>query len=242
MTTEYAPGLHVAAGKDADAAAYDGWVGRWSRLFVPQVLTAAELAPGQQVLDVSTGTGEAASAELPIVGPSGTVVGVDIAPAMLRSARDRLANASFHPVAADGQALPLQNESFDAVVCQLGLQFFPDPQRGLFEFHRVLRPGCCSAVYVISTPDRAPMWGILADVLSGLVPSRRELLHLSFALADADRLQRMLAAAGSREFRVERLRREGVIESFDAYWAPIEAGMGSMPQVYLDLPDRTASC
>jgi hypothetical protein len=117
------------------------------------------------------------------------------------------------------------------------LQFFPDPQRGLFEFHRVLRPGCCSAVYVISTPDRAPMWGILADVLSGLVPSRRELLHLSFALADADRLQRMLAAAGSREFRVERLRREGGIESFDAYWAPIEAGMGSMPQVYLDLPE-----
>src|SRR3954447_11803499 len=64
-----------------------------------------------------------------------------------------------------------------------------------------------------------------------------QLLHLSFALAEANHLQRMLVAAGFREFRVEHLRREGIIDSFDAYWAPIEAGMGSMPQVYLDLPE-----
>jgi ubiquinone/menaquinone biosynthesis C-methylase UbiE len=55
----------------------------------------------------------------------------------------------------DGQALAFRDGSFDGVLCQLGLMFFPDPLRGLAEFRRVLRPGRCAAVCVISTADRA---------------------------------------------------------------------------------------
>jgi ubiquinone/menaquinone biosynthesis C-methylase UbiE len=75
---------------------------------------------------------------IPAVGASGTVIGADIAPAMLVGARDRLRDPLFRPVAADGQALPFMSSVFDAVLCQLGLQFFPDPARGLAEFYRVL--------------------------------------------------------------------------------------------------------
>ena len=211
MKANFAPGLHVAPGQAANISAYDRWVGRWSRLFVPTVASAAEVAPGCRVLDISTGTGEAALLALPAVGVSGAVIGADITPAMLVGARDRLGNPSFCPVAADGQALPFKSGSFDAVICQLGLQFFPDPARGLAEFCRVLRPGCCAAVCVISTPDRAPMWGILAEVLSRFVPERHELLHLSFALAVANRLQHLFADAGFREVRVERVQREDTL-------------------------------
>ena len=237
MSGTLAPGLHVAAGRTADIAAYDGWTGRWSRLFVPSVISAAKVAPSYRVLDVSAGTGEAALMMLPVVGPSGIVVGADIAPAMVLGARDRLKSQSFYPVAADGQALPFEDHSFDAVVCQLGLQFFPDPARGLTEFHRVLRRGCRAAVCVISTPEQAPMWGVFADVVSRYVPERRDLLHLSFALADAGRLERMFFAAGFQNVTIERMQREDAIGSFEEYWAPIEAGMGSMPQVYLSLPE-----
>jgi ubiquinone/menaquinone biosynthesis C-methylase UbiE len=80
----------VAAGRAVDGSAYDRWTGRWSRLFVPAVLAAAEVAPSYRVLDVSTGTGEAALMTLPIVGILGLVIGVDISPAMLEAARDRL--------------------------------------------------------------------------------------------------------------------------------------------------------
>jgi SAM-dependent methyltransferase len=80
------------------------------------VLKAAEVRPGCRVLDVSTGTGEAALMALPIVGPSGLVVGADISPAMLKGARDRLCELSFRPVAADGQALPFRGGSFDVPV------------------------------------------------------------------------------------------------------------------------------
>jgi len=176
-----APGLHVAPGRAANVSAYDRWIGRWSRLFLPMVISAAEVREGFRALDVSTGTGEAALMMLPTVGASGLVIGADIAPAMVVAARDRLKDASFCPVAADGQALPFQSDTFDAVICQLGLQFFPDSVRGLAEFRRVLRPGCRASVCVISTSNLAPMWGILADVLSRFAPDQRDLLYLSFS-------------------------------------------------------------
>ena len=122
---------------------------------MPDMISAAEVALGRRVLDVSTGTGEAALMALPAVGASGVGIGADIALAMLVCACDRLKDRLFCPVAADGQVLPFKSGSFAAVICQLGLQFFPDPARGLAEFHRVLRRGCCAAVCVISTPDRA---------------------------------------------------------------------------------------
>src|SRR5216683_2362266 len=121
MKASLAPGFHVAPGRAVDSAAYDRWTGQWSRLFVPGVLAAAGVRPGSRVLDVSTGTGEAALAIMPIIGSSGFLIGADIAPAMLEGARGRLNEPAFLPVAADGQALPFADASFDAVIYQLGL-------------------------------------------------------------------------------------------------------------------------
>jgi ubiquinone/menaquinone biosynthesis C-methylase UbiE len=237
MKTSLAPGLHVPQGRAVDSAAYDRWTGRWSRLFVPMVLAAAEVQAGHRVLDVSTGTGEAALAIMPIIGSSGVLVGADIATAMLEGARGRLNEPAFLPVATDGQALPFADASFDAVICQLGLQFFPNPGLGLTEFRRVLRDGGRVGVCVISTPDRAPMWGILADVLGRLLPDQRSIVQLSFSLADPPRLEGLFTSAGFRDIRVEHQRHEGVIDSFDEYWEPIAAGTGSIPQIYLTLPE-----
>ena len=214
MSASFGTGFHATPTGTVDASAYERFTGRWSRLFIPAVL--ADIAPGSSVLDVSTGTGEAASMALSIVGMSGFVVGADISPQMLRVATDRLHTPLFRPVAADGQALPFHDASFDSVVCQLGLQFFPDPARGLSEFRRVLRGNGNLVICVISTPDRAPMWGILADVISRYVPDAlRRTLYLSFSLADPARLESLLASAGFRDIRVAQEEREDVTESFD---------------------------
>jgi SAM-dependent methyltransferase len=143
-----------------------------------------------------------------------------------------LNGSSFVPVAADGQALPFKDASFDAVVCQLGLQFFSDPARGVEEFRRVLREGGSVAICVISTADRAPMWGNLADVLNRFLPELRDVLFLSFALQDPNRLEATLVGAGFHDVRVERTTRD---DSFADYWEPVEAGVGSIPQAYLRL-------
>jgi len=157
------------------------------------------------------------------------VIGADISAAMLGAARDRLPR-SYRAIVTDGQALAFQDASFDAVVSQLGLMFFPDPARGLAEFRRVLRHGGCAAVCV--------MWGVLAETLSRHLPEQREALHFSFSLAQCPRLEAMLGAAGFREVKVTRETRYGIVESFDEYWAAIEAGAGQLPLIYLSLPEQ----
>jgi hypothetical protein len=81
------------------------------------------------------------------------------------------------------------------------------------------------------------MWAVLADVLGRVMPAQRRIVHLSFSLADLPRLRTLLIDAGFQDVRVEHQTRKGRFDSFDEYWEPIEAGIGSIPQTYLMLPD-----
>jgi ubiquinone/menaquinone biosynthesis C-methylase UbiE len=241
MSTSFGRGLHAAPGRAVSSSAYDRYLGRWSRLSVPDLLAAARVARACRVLDVASGTGEAASLALPIVGTAGFVVGADISLEMAASARARLDDPLYWPVNADGQALPFKDAAFDAVICQLGLQFFPDPAAGLSEFRRVVRAGGTVAVCVNATSDRLPMWGNLADAMDRfLTDEQRNVLAMSWSLADPRRLEGLFNHAGFQDIRVEQIRREGSVSSFEDYWAPIEEGVGQIPQVYhaLDAADR----
>ena len=238
-SVNFGPGFHAGVGRHVDRAAYDRCTGDWSRLFVPAVLAAAEVVATDRILDVATGPGEAAAMALAQIGPAGLVVGVDISLAMLAAGHTRFVGARFRPVVADGQGLPFADGTFDAVLCQLGLMFFPDPAQGLHEFRRVLRPHRRAAVCVIAAPERAPMLGVLPDILSQYLPDQREVLHLMFALADAERLARLFALAGFREISVTRETREHSFASFDDYWDPLEEAPGSLAQAYRALPDAS---
>ncbi len=120
----------------------------------------AGIRPGYSVLDLACGTGEPALTIAKIVGPSGRVVGVDLAPGMLAVARERmvsqgLKNVSFQ--ANEHDDLPvLQDNSFDAAVCRRGLMFMPDPARMLKAMRRVLKPGGKASVVVWGPPEKAP--------------------------------------------------------------------------------------
>jgi hypothetical protein len=83
------------------------------------------------------------------------------------------------------------------------------------------------------------MLGVLPDILSQYLPDQREVLHLMFALADAERLERLFALAGFCEINVTRETREHRFASFDDYWAPIEDAPGSLTQAYRALPDAS---
>src|SRR5712675_1072830 len=132
--------------KDEAAAEYDRAFAHVTAYFMPFLLRAAHIAPGMRVLDVATGTGLAAEAALGVVGPTGHITAADISSAMAEKASARLRQAKNASVAVeDGQALSFLDGSFDAVVCSLGLMFFPDPRRGLTEFRRVLRPSSRAA-------------------------------------------------------------------------------------------------
>jgi ubiquinone/menaquinone biosynthesis C-methylase UbiE len=241
MSGSFGRGLHAAPGRAVSISAYERYLGRWSRLTVPDLLAAAKIVQGHRVLDVATGTGEAAMMAVPIVSNTGFVVGADISLEMVTSARARLNAPLYWPVNADGQALPFKDGAFDAVVCQLGIQFFPNPVAGLSEFRRVVREGGTVAVCVNATSDRLPMWGNLADAMDRfLTQEQRTVLAMSWSLADPMLLQGMFIDAGFQDIHVEQIRREGTLAGFDDYWAPIEEGVGQIPQTYraLDEADR----
>jgi len=128
--------------RDEAAALYDEAFAHVTAYFMPFLLRAAGVAPGMRVLDIATGTGLSAEAALTAVGPAGQVTAAHVSAAMAAKARERLADAPNVSISVeDGKALPFPDESFDAVLCNLGLMFFPDPMRGLMEFRRVLRSG-----------------------------------------------------------------------------------------------------
>src|SRR5215471_15929713 len=202
--------------KDEAAAEYDRAFAHVTMHFMPFLLRAAHVAPGMRVLDIATGTGLSAEAALAAVGPTGHVTAADISPAMVGKARERLGKAPNVSVSVeDGQALSFSDESFDAVLCNLGLMFFPDPVRGLSESHRVLRPGGRAAVSVNTVVERSYNHQINI-MIARYVPSLTESVTRTFALGEGSRLQLLFNEAGFADFETDTVRHTFVLPSFDA--------------------------
>src|SRR5262245_59135728 len=113
-------------------------LGPWA----PLLVDAARLAAGERVLDVACGTGVVARAAAKRVGRTGRVIGVDLNPGMIAVARSLPAtsDAPIEWLERSALDLRLENASFDVVLCQQGLQFFPDKVVALKEMRRVLDP------------------------------------------------------------------------------------------------------
>lgn len=119
----------------------------WDRKFPgdgPAFATAVAefgLRPGDRVLDAGCGTGRALPALRSAVGPSGTVVGVDLTPQMLAAAQRAGRAADGALLLADVARLPLRDGSLDGVFAAGLIAHLPDPGANLRELARVVRPG-----------------------------------------------------------------------------------------------------
>lgn len=223
--------------KDEAATEYDRAFAHVTAYFMPFLLRVAHLAPGMRVLDVATGTGLSAEAALTTVGPTGHIMAADISPAMTAIARARLGHEPNVSVSVeDGQALSFADESFDAVLCNLGLMFFPDPVRGLSEFRRVLRPGGRVAVSVNTVAERSYNHQINL-IIARYVPSLAEAVTRTFALGEASKLQLLFNEAGFAGFETNTVRHTFVLPSFEAYYGPFERGGASTGQALAGLPE-----
>lgn len=171
------------------------------------LLEAAELRPGERVLDVGCGCGATSLAAAVAVGPDGAVLGVDLSEKMLDVARSRarakqVTNVAF--VERDAQALAPDN--FDAIISRLGIMFFPDPARAFAALRACLHPGGRLTAVV---------WQELAANEWIFVPGLAIASHLPlpaaagatgpgpFALSDRERTVRLLAEAGFERVAVE---------------------------------------
>jgi len=108
----------------------------------------AGLVPGMRVADIGCGVGTVTMMFAELVGPGGSVIGVDVSSAQLEQARGRAARMRPHVgvspvefVQADAVATGLPGDSFDFVFCRFLLLHLPQPRAGLAEMRRILRPG-----------------------------------------------------------------------------------------------------
>ena len=148
----------------------------WLRDSTSAMIEMANIKTGSRVLDVAAGAGDQTLDIAKRVGPSGSVLATDLSPAILEYAKDNAQRAGYSNVetkAVDGENLGVEEASFDAAVCRLGLMFYPDPAKGLREIFRALKPGSRACTMVFSSPDKNPCVAILVSTAfkhAGLPP------------------------------------------------------------------------
>lgn len=180
--TRLDPNRVARAAYDLIAPIYDLWGGERGPLapMRQQLVEMLELEPGDQVLEVSVGTG----ANLPYIaaklGPSGRIDGLDISEGMLEQARRKLSALTCPVELRQGLAeeLPYPDDSFDAVLHLGGINFFTDRRRALVEMARVARPG---ARIVVSDETLPTFDGLRAPLARGtlaLIPRLRPPMEL----------------------------------------------------------------
>jgi ubiquinone/menaquinone biosynthesis C-methylase UbiE len=175
----------------------------WASILVERV----GLARGDRVLDVACGTGAVARVAAEAVGDGGRVVGLDLNAGMLAVARSLEPSSGAAQVEwCEGSALslPFAEEEFGVVLCQLGLQFFPDRPAAAREMRRVLMPGGRVGATVYTAIERNPATHALSDALDRhLGPAASAAKRNEHSLADPEELRGLFAAAGFTDVRIE---------------------------------------
>ena len=171
--------------------------GEWA----PWVTDAAQVRSGQRVLDIACGTGVIARYVAGRVGSDGSVVGVDINEGMLAVARQRAPHIEWRQGAAEN--LPLDTNSFDAVICNFGLMFFEDRSKAITEMVRVLRPGGRLAVAVWDSLANIPGYAALANLLQRLFgDTLGAATRAGFVLGDTQAIRSLFTEAGISDIQI----------------------------------------
>jgi len=170
--------------------------------WAPRLVRAAGVRPGQQVLDVACGTGIVARTVADRPAGAGRVVGVDVNEAMLTVARRVRPDLEWRR--ADVAGLPFADGSFDVVLCQMALMFFPDRAGALREMARVARPGGTVALCVPAALDDQPAYGPFVELAVEVAGDAvRQLLGTYWACGDVAELTATCTRAGLDRVVVE---------------------------------------
>ena len=184
--------IPVEAAEAYEATFVPAFFAQWA----PILCDAADVGAGQTVLDVACGTGIVARVAAERAGAA-RVTGVDRNEAMLTVARRVRTDIDWRH--GDAAALPLPGRSFDAVLCQMALMFFPDPIRALREMARVAAAAGTVAVLVPAGLGAQPAYGPFVDMAARQAGAQaRSLLDTYFACGDLDDLTGLFGRAGLR--------------------------------------------
>jgi ubiquinone/menaquinone biosynthesis C-methylase UbiE len=225
---------------NALAEGYIAFFAPVTALAIAPLLDAVELRGGMSLLDVPTGSGALAAAA---TRRGATVIGVDIASAMIAEARKNHPGIDFQ--VADVEHLPVPDGVLDAVVCAFGIGHFPYPEASLAECLRTLKGGGRIAFSWWDTSDKQRVQGLIRDAAAeagarppGVLPAG----HSSLRFTDASEFRRLMEGAGLVDISLEEHRATHLVPDVDALWNGAIGGLAltSSLIIFQDAPMQRA--
>jgi SAM-dependent methyltransferase len=198
-----------------DGAAYEAFMGGWSRLAGEDFLAWLSPAPGQRWADIGCGNGAFTELLLQRAAPA-AVEGIDPSAAQIDHARARLIGQPVTLRQGDAMALPYPDAGFDVSAMALVIFFVPEPARGLAEMIRITRPGGVVAAYAWDVPNGGFPWhaGWVAQEALGMASRRPP----SAAVSGLESLGALWREGGLVDVETRRIAVQHRFPDFATYW------------------------
>lgn len=221
----------------ASGAAYEPYVGRWSRLVAREFVAWLAMPPDIRWLDVGCGTGALTQTILAMASPR-SVHGIDPSEGFVAYTRANTSAAQATFAVGDAQSLQLDSSSYEVVVSGLVLNFIPDKETALAEMVRVTRPGGMVALYVWDYAGEMQLMRHFWDMVVSLNPAALELDEgRRSPVCKPEPLTRLFHNAGLREVETRPIDVPTVFKDFDDYWSPFLSGQAPAPSYAMSLSE-----
>jgi len=193
--------------------------------FTPEFVEGLNTGSSTIALEVASGTGALTAALAPKVR---SLLATDFSPKMLAVNQRLTRQAGLNNIeykVMDGQALDLDDCTFDRAACCFGLILFPDQARGFSELYRVLKPEGRAMVSGWAGPDKFESFGMFVQAIKMAFPDLPPAPPAPiFSLASLDNLEKDMKIAGFKEVEVKYVSRDMEVTDFDELWAILTAG------------------
>lgn len=179
------------------------WMADWTS----DLIEAGGVGPKKRVLDVACGTGIVARQAAGLIGPGGRIAALDLNEGMLRVGNQCAGSEGATAIEwhqSDVSRMPFSSAEFDIVLCQQGLQFFPDKAAALQEMKRVLAPQGTLALSVWGRPEKCPHVTAICDVFSEYFGEDSiRIFKIASSLSNPAVLQNLVHEAGFSNIRIQ---------------------------------------
>lgn len=219
----------------ASGAAYEPFVGRWSRLVAKEFLAWLDVPSGSRWLDVGCGTGALSQTILQTTSPA-KVKGVDRSEGFVAFAQDQIRDERATFEVGDAQSLPIETGTFDTAVSGLMLNFVPQSNRAVEEMTHAVKPDGVVAAYVWDYAGKMQLMQHFWNAAAALDPQAYDLDEgRRFPLCDPQALTELFQTAKLKDVEVRAIDIATKFKDFDDYWSPFLGGQGAAPSYAMSL-------